>query len=108
MSDTGEPEELLTPAEQELLNHYMQFYRDLESGRREPTTDAQRHFVKVTMGQAVVETPHEMAYAKYMRMRARQRIEDTENSPIREPSEGPTEEWGTREDWKRMRRSRNA
>jgi len=63
--------EALTAEEQQLLDKYIPFYRDLETGRREPETEEQKHFVRVTLGQAVAETPHEMAYAKYMRIRDR-------------------------------------
>jgi hypothetical protein len=60
--------ETLTPEEQQLLDKYMSFYRDLETGRRQPETEEQKHFVRVILGQAAAETPHEIAYAKYMRM----------------------------------------
>jgi len=52
-----------------LLERYLRFYRDLESGARQPTTPAQVRFVAVCGGQAVAQTEHEKVYAKYMRLR---------------------------------------
>jgi uncharacterized protein YifE (UPF0438 family) len=69
----------LSEEERTLLRRYLWFYRSLESGRRVPTTEAQRDFVAVCSGLAAAETPHEMAYAKYMRLRPKQQsivIED--------------------------------
>lgn len=100
MPDSDDPY-ALTPEEQKLLDEHMQFYHDLETGHRQPETQAQKHFVRMTLGQAVAETPHEMAYAKYMRKRAQQHAAESHES--RDPSEGPTEEWGDREAWKQMR-----
>ena len=70
MADTSEPE-ALTPEEQQLLDKYLALHRDLESGRRQPETEEQEHLVRVTLGQALAKTQHEMAYAKCMRIRDR-------------------------------------
>jgi uncharacterized protein YifE (UPF0438 family) len=91
-----------TPEEAQLLKEHMQFYRDLETGRRRPENEVQSHFVRMTLGHAVAQTPHEMAYAKYMRIRGRRKAA-SKSAPPRDPAEGPTEEWGTREEWKKMR-----
>jgi uncharacterized protein YifE (UPF0438 family) len=55
-----------------LLNRHIKFYRDLETGHRRPRTAAQERFVRMTRGQVAPETVHEAAYAKHMRLRARQ------------------------------------
>jgi uncharacterized protein YifE (UPF0438 family) len=62
----------LTVEEMDLLRRHLRFYAELGRGYREPTTDAQRHFVAVTQGRAIAETPHEFACMKYRRIQARQ------------------------------------
>jgi hypothetical protein len=47
-----------------LVTHYS-FYRDLDSGKRAPTTLAQSHFVAVCRGTELPETDHERAYARF-------------------------------------------
>lgn len=37
----------LTDAEEKLIEQYLTFYRELATGEQQPTTDAQKHFVKV-------------------------------------------------------------
>jgi len=92
----------LSPEEEGLLKKHIDFYRDLETGRRQPTTQAQEHFVRVTRGLEAAETVHERAYAKHMRLRAQQRAaERSENPP--DPADGPTPEWFSRDDWYRSR-----
>lgn len=99
----------LTPTEQQLLDRYMDFYDSLETGQRRPTTDAQEHFVKVCHGRAKASTEHELAYVKYMRLRAKLRREREEQRgkqdsiPLYE--EGyPTPGWFTDEDWEKLRK----
>src|SRR5947207_720717 len=92
MADTSEPE-ALTPEEQQLLDKYIPFYRDLETGRRQPETEEQKHFVRVTLGQAVAETPHEMAYAKYMGMQHLRRHRMTEKPEARETIPQRLRDW---------------
>ncbi|MGH7599028.1 MAG: DUF413 domain-containing protein [bacterium] len=58
-----------TPQEKVLLYQYYEFYRALETGKRKPSTAAQKHFVAVCQGRAKAETLHEKAYAKYMQLR---------------------------------------
>ncbi len=60
----------LTQKEKVLLQKYYEFYRALETGTRQPTTEAQAHFVAVCRGHAKARTAHEIAYAKYLRIRA--------------------------------------
>jgi uncharacterized protein YifE (UPF0438 family) len=93
---------VLTDEEEQLLTRYMKFYRALEIGERNPTTPAQERFVRVTLGQAGAETIHEKAYAKHMRLRALHRQAAGHEDP-HDPENGPTEEWFTRADWKKLR-----
>lgn len=60
----------LTQKEKVLLQKYFEFYRALETGTRKPTTEAQARFVAVCRGHAKAKTAHEIAYAKYLRIRA--------------------------------------
>lgn len=59
-----------TPQEKVLLYRYYEFYRALETGKRKPSTAAQKHFVAVCQGRAKAETLHEKVYAKYVQLRA--------------------------------------
>lgn len=93
----------MSPEEEGLLRKHMTFYRDLETGRRRPRSPAQQHFVLVTLGRAAAETLHEKAYVKHMRLRAQQREAGGEKS-VRDPADGPTPEWFTRESWYALRR----
>ena len=97
----------LTEDEKILIAKHLDFYRSLDEGRREPTTPAQQHFVKMCTFQAGAKTDHEMAYAKYRRNAAisahdRQDHDHNETSQaIPEFEEGaPRSEFGTREDHK--------
>ena len=99
----------LTLAEQQLRDSYMDFYDSLETGQRKPATEAQEHFVKVCHGRAKASTEHELAYVKYMRLRARLRRakEEQRDQQISIPlyEEGyPTPGWFTDEDWEKMRK----
>jgi uncharacterized protein YifE (UPF0438 family) len=60
----------LTQKEKVLLQKYYEFYRALETGTHQPATEAQSHFVAVCRGHAKARTVHEIAYAKYLRIRA--------------------------------------
>ncbi len=101
--DSDEPAQP-TPEQERLLTKYLAFYRDLETGRRKPTTPAQEHFVAFTTGHIPAETDHERAYAVHMRLRAYQRELARQDRGSRDPDDGPTDEWFTREDWKKLRR----
>jgi uncharacterized protein YifE (UPF0438 family) len=98
-----EPSCQLTPEEEVLLQRHIRFYRDLETGQRKPATEAQRRFVEVTLGHAAAESMHERAYVKHMRLRTA-RHESTRNEHIHNPEDGPTEEWFSRDDWRKLRR----
>jgi uncharacterized protein YifE (UPF0438 family) len=91
----------MTTEEKQLLKEHMQICRDLETGSRRPDNDVERHFVRMTIGQVTASTSLEVAYAKHMRIRGRRNAGT--RSPRRDPAEGPTQDWGTREDWKKMR-----
>jgi uncharacterized protein YifE (UPF0438 family) len=58
-----------TQQEKVLLYKYFEFYRALETGKRKPSSAAQRHFVAVCQGRASAETVHEKTYIKYMQVR---------------------------------------
>jgi len=76
----------LTQKEKVLLQKYYEFYRSLESGARKPSTEAQAHFAAVCRGHAKAKTAHEIAYAKYLRIRAvreQDKRELTKARPIR-------------------------
>lgn len=55
----------LTQEDIALIRKYENFYRSLESGDREPATEAQKHFVAVCNMEAEVNTPHELAWMRY-------------------------------------------
>jgi uncharacterized protein YifE (UPF0438 family) len=98
----------LTEEEKKLLQKSLELYQSLESGRFTPTTDAQKHFMAVCQGQARAETPDEIAYAKYMRLRAAERRRERERARdkrgIPEYEEGyPRPGWFTDEDWKKLK-----
>jgi uncharacterized protein YifE (UPF0438 family) len=98
----GNPDPVqLTPEQQQLLDKHLPFYRDLETGRRRPTTPAQEHFVSFTRGLVPADTEHERAYAQHMRLRAQSRHAE-QGAPPRDPAGGPTEEWFSREDWEKL------
>ena len=72
----------LTSEELELLTKYRKFYEDLAFGRRQPTTAAQSHFVRVIRREAQPETEHEFAYLKeYINNRKTNPLEWTDNRP---------------------------
>lgn len=57
--------ETLSDDDRRLLIAHFQFYSALDSGRRTPTTAAQRHFVAVCRGTELPETDHERAYSRF-------------------------------------------
>jgi uncharacterized protein YifE (UPF0438 family) len=63
----------LTPAERALLKKHLAGYEKLVSGEAPANTEARRHFIAVTRGQAKAKTPHEIAFIKYRRWQAAQR-----------------------------------
>lgn len=65
----SESRQNFTQQEKVLLYKYFEFYRALETGKRKPSTAAQRHFVAVCQGRARAETVHEKTYVKYMQVR---------------------------------------
>jgi hypothetical protein len=93
---------MLSLEEEKLLTKHMDFYRALETGKRQPTTEAQEHFVRVTRGLAVAETVDERAYAKHMQLRAAQRAAISGENP-HDPADGPTPEWFPDEGWYKLR-----
>lgn len=55
----------LTSEDIALVSRFESFYRSLENGDREPTTEAQKHFVAVCKRGADITTPHELAWMRY-------------------------------------------
>jgi hypothetical protein len=53
--------------DRQLLHAHYGFYRALETGSRQPTTPAQRHYIAVCRGFAAPETDHEWAYLRFKR-----------------------------------------
>lgn len=64
----GTVELALTAEEKTLIKTHLPFYVALATEERQPTTDAQRHFLAVCEGRASAETEHEVAFVKYMRL----------------------------------------
>ena len=93
---------ILSSEEKKLLAKHMGFYRALETGQRQPTTEAQEHFIRVTRGIAAAKSIHEKAYTKHMQLRSAQRAAIHSESP-HDPVDGPTPEWFSNEDWYRLR-----
>jgi uncharacterized protein YifE (UPF0438 family) len=73
-----------TPQEKVLLYRYYEFYRALETGKRKPSTAAQKHSVAVCEGRAKAETLHEKAYAKYMQLRVTRQQQPQEEAAAQE------------------------
>jgi uncharacterized protein YifE (UPF0438 family) len=96
----------LTEAEERLIDKYLNFYRDLATGKREANTEEQKHFVKVCHGLARAETEHELAYAKYMRLQAiKYETDERVDSGIPKYEEGyPRPGWSNENDWKKMKK----
>lgn len=55
----------LSTRETSLIDRYLGFYRDLDSGSRKPTTPDQRRFISVCRGDIRPTSEHEIAYMKY-------------------------------------------
>ncbi len=56
----------LTAWDRSLIERYLLFYEDLHHGRRQPTTEAQRHFVRFCRAETRPRTQHEIAYHRYL------------------------------------------
>jgi uncharacterized protein YifE (UPF0438 family) len=57
-----------TKGEKKLIDEHLPFYIDLDKGKRVPTTEKQKHFVRFCRGLEKANTPHEFAYLKYKRI----------------------------------------
>jgi uncharacterized protein YifE (UPF0438 family) len=102
--------------EQSLINTWLWFYKELDSGERKPKSQAQQHFVEVCRGQTRAETQDEFAYVKF-RMnvaherenersgRLREQSLDSDSGGISEFGEGnPRPGFFTDKGWREMRR----
>jgi uncharacterized protein YifE (UPF0438 family) len=56
-----------TPEEQALIDRWLDFYHDLDEGRRRPRTEQLIHFRSVCRGDTEAETSYEIAYMKWKR-----------------------------------------
>lgn len=65
----------LTQAQREILRKYGSWLKGLAEGLFSPTTPAQRQFLAVVCGERRAETLHEIAWVKYLEIRARDRKE---------------------------------
>ena len=94
----------LSDEERALLKRWRPFYEELASGARAPSTVEQEHFVKVSRGLAVAETPHEKAYAKCLRVEASERQEEGEASRDAPAFDDrvPQGDWFTDDDYRKM------
>jgi hypothetical protein len=94
----------LTEDEAQLIKKHFKFYRALATREREPRTDPQRHFAAMCEGRGIAETEHELAYAKHMRIMARERDDKNAGEGIPMYEIGvPRSGWCTDSDWKKMR-----
>jgi len=78
----------LTESELALLDKHLTFYVELTSGKRRPTTEAQRHFIAVSMGHDVASTDHERAFMKWRRKMARGRAAETSTEDVEQAPPG--------------------
>ena len=97
---------VLSPNEELLIRKHIKFYDALARGTRAPKTNAQKHFIDVTMGLAAAKTEHEIAYIKFRIMRKKKQDEINQNNPsnLRDPNDGPTSDWYTNEDYYKFHR----
>jgi len=100
MSDISQNTEL-SVKEAQLIHKYKNFYLNLQSGRRKPETEAQKHFIEVTLGLKSATNIHEVAFVKYMRKVANLRKEERKYKKEINPEDGATEGWYTRDDYKK-------
>lgn len=96
----------LTEREERLIDKHLTFYCQLAAGKRQPTTEAQKHFILVSQGRACAETEHEIAYAKYIRIEVQDREAKRKTTDgIPKYEEGfPRAGWSDERDWKQMER----
>lgn len=67
----------LMKCEMGLIKRYIKFYRSLATGARQPATVEQEHFVAVLKGEALPETKHEIAFAKFILIQSARLDKDT-------------------------------
>ena len=111
----------------QLVAKHLAFYQELTSGRRQPETLAQRHFVDVFKGMQPPQTEHEWAYWEHLSEKAgaerparpKPKPQPKKRMVVRSEADGlsakdreirdkfmpkktrvVTETWGSRDDWK--------
>jgi uncharacterized protein YifE (UPF0438 family) len=82
----------LDEKEKVIIDKYKSFFDDLIYGNRFPTTEAQKHFLKVVYHESEASTIYELAYIKFIKTNS----DDKNNNDFSIP-EGednvPTEGW---------------
>jgi hypothetical protein len=84
----------LSSRQKQLLRKYFEFYRELSSGRRVPTTEAQRHFCEVCLGAAIPASEHEKAYLAFRATLAAEGLSEIQGIDHLELLTKPTENQG--------------
>jgi len=101
----------LSDKEQNLLDKYLWFYMELKEEKRPATTKAQKHFLDVIKGRAKAETPHEIAFIKFLKLQVIENKEKLKNKTdnLTLPGEYayPDEKWDKMKDstWGKAYRS---
>ncbi len=62
----------LTEYEQALILRHFEFYKSLANGKRKPVSDDQLHFVQMCLGLVAPKSEHEIAFAKFIRIKAKE------------------------------------
>ena len=75
------------------MNERFRVYSDLDTGGRQPRTEAQRHFVKVCRGEAAPVTTQERVY---LHIRAGRHARPLQEEPY-DPESLPRRDFGPRE-----------
>jgi uncharacterized protein YifE (UPF0438 family) len=86
-----------------LIEKHIKFLDSLADGTRNPSTHAQVNFVEVTLGHLGAQSEYEIGYIKYRIRRLRLRQSKSDELAVRDPErDGPTDDWFTRENYKKL------
>jgi hypothetical protein len=80
----------MTPEQAKLIKKWLGFYDSLLMGDLLPTSEEQRHFAKVCLGEARPETEHELAYIAYLLERRVETLQKTKKYKAAGPPDKPT------------------